>query len=72
VQGGDTIVTDGPFANTDEILGGYYVIDVPDREAALSWAARVPSVAWGSVEVRPIMVFEDADPADSARATASA
>jgi hypothetical protein len=62
VSGGETIVTDGPFAETKESLGGFYIIDVPDLDAALKWAARIPSVTYGSVEVRPVMVFE-ADPA---------
>ena len=54
---GETFVTDGPFAETKEILGGYYLIDVPDLDAALAWAARVPSATYGSVEVRPLMTF---------------
>jgi hypothetical protein len=55
----ETLVTDGPFAETKEMLGGYYLIDVPDLDAALAWAAKIPSVGYGSVEVRPIMVFPD-------------
>jgi hypothetical protein len=54
----ETLVTDGPFAETKEMLGGYYLIDVPDLDAALAWAAKIPSVGYGSVEVRPIMVFD--------------
>jgi hypothetical protein len=46
-------VQDGPFADTKEQLGGTFVIDVPDLDAALAWAGRAPSVAWGPVEVRP-------------------
>ncbi len=56
----ETVLTDGPFAETKEILGGYYVIDVPDLDAALKWAARIPSAPYGSVEVRPVMVFPEA------------
>lgn len=52
--GGHTKVVDGPFAETKEQLGGYYLIDVPDRETALAWAARCPAAAHGAVEVRPI------------------
>lgn len=48
------ITTDGPFAETREVLGGYYVIDVPDLDAALDWAARCPGARDGSVVVRPI------------------
>ncbi len=54
VRGGKTVSTDGPFAETKEQLGGYYVIDVPDLDAAVGWAARCPSAAFGSIEVRPL------------------
>lgn len=56
-RGGETVLTDGPFAETKEILGGYYIIDVPDLDAALKWAAQVPNAPYGSVEVRPVMVL---------------
>ncbi|MET7401643.1 YciI family protein [Dactylosporangium sp. NPDC005572] len=56
---GDRIITDGPFAETREILGGYYVIDVPDLDVALDWAARCPGArGGGSVVVRPVAEFE--------------
>ncbi len=61
VRDGETIVTDGPFAETKEALGGYYLIDVPDLDAALAWAAKMPNIEYGSVEVRPVMVFSDAE-----------
>ncbi len=48
---------DGPFAETKEYLGGYYVIDVPDLDAALKYAAMIPSAGYGTVELRPIMVY---------------
>ncbi len=48
---------DGPFAETREQLGGYYLIDVPDLDAALAWARRVPVVPGGKVEVRPVMIY---------------
>src|SRR5215472_9839742 len=51
---GKTQVLDGPYADTKEKLGGYYLIDVPDLDAAISWAARCPAAAHGVVEVRPI------------------
>ena len=51
---GQTKVLDGPFAETKEQLGGYYLIDVPDLDAALSWAARCPGARYGTIEVRPI------------------
>jgi hypothetical protein len=44
----------GPYAETKEQLGGYYMIDVPDLDAALSWASRCPGAAHGTIEVRPI------------------
>jgi hypothetical protein len=55
VRDGETLVTDGPFAETKELLGGYYIIDVPDLDKALEWAAKVPNVGYGSIEVRPLM-----------------
>jgi hypothetical protein len=56
---GDRVVTDGPFAETREVLGGYYLLDVPDLDAALDWAARCPGAQHGSrIEVRPVMEFE--------------
>jgi hypothetical protein len=54
VRDGKTLTTDGPFAETREQLGGYYLIDVPDLDAALDWAARCPGASHGAVEVRPV------------------
>jgi hypothetical protein len=54
VRGGKTEVLDGPFIETREQLGGYFLIDVPDLDAALGWAARCPGASHGSVEVRPV------------------
>jgi hypothetical protein len=56
-QDGGRVVTDGPFAETREVLGGFYVIDVPDLDAALDWAARCPGSRDGSVVVRPVAEF---------------
>jgi hypothetical protein len=56
ITDGQTKVLDGPFAETKEQLGGYYVIDVADLDAALSWAARCPGTRYGAIEVRPIWV----------------
>jgi hypothetical protein len=53
LRDGKRQVQDGPFAETKEQLGGFYVIEVPDLDRALDWAARCPSAANGSVEVRP-------------------
>jgi hypothetical protein len=54
VREGRTLHTDGPFAETKEVLGGYYLIDVPTLDEALAWAAKIPNVGWGSIEVRPL------------------
>ncbi len=54
VRGGDRIVTDGPFAETREYLGGYYIVDLPDLDAAIEWAARCPGSRVGRVEIRPV------------------
>lgn len=54
IRGGQSMLTDGPFAETKEELGGYYLIDVKDLDEALQWAAKVPSAKFGSIEVRPI------------------
>jgi hypothetical protein len=51
---GKTSVVDGPYAETKEQLGGYYLIEASDLDAALSWAARCPGAAHGAIEVRPI------------------
>ncbi len=60
VRGGKVETMDGPFATTKEHLGGYYVIDVPDLDAALKYAAMVPSARYGTVEVRPLMDYNPA------------
>jgi hypothetical protein len=54
VVDGKTQVLDGPYADTKEQLGGYYMIDVPDLDAAIAWAARCPGAGHGIVEVRPV------------------
>ena len=48
------MITDGPFAETKEQLGGYFMIEVPDLDTAISWAARCPAAGHGVVEVRPL------------------
>ena len=58
LKDGERVVTDGPFAETREVLGGFYLIDVPDLDAALDWAARCPGAKYGSIEVRPVMEFD--------------
>ena len=56
IRGDKRQVQDGPFADTKEQLGGYFVIDVADLDAALEWAARAPCASTGGVEVRPVFV----------------
>jgi hypothetical protein len=51
---GKTTVLDGPYAETKEQLAGYFIIDVPDLDAAISWAARCPGASEGTMEIRPI------------------
>ena len=55
LKDGQRVVEDGPFADTKEQLGGYFVIEVPDLDAALDWAAKAPSALTASVEIRPIL-----------------
>src|ERR1700743_2842335 len=54
IADGKSQVLDGPYSDSKEQLGGYYLIDVPDLDAALSWAARCPGASHGTVEVRPL------------------
>lgn len=53
LRDGELRVQDGPFADTKEQLGGSFVIDVPDLDAALAWARKAPAIEWGAVEIRP-------------------
>lgn len=57
-SGADVLTTDGPFAETKEQLGGFYLIEVADVDEALKWAKKLPTVDYGSVEVRPILAFD--------------
>ena len=59
MRDGSIVTSDGPFAETKEQLGGFYLIDVPNLDKAIEWANKVPNLPYGgSVEVRPIQVFE--------------
>jgi len=58
VRNGKTLTTDGPFAETKEQLGGFYLVDCKDLDEAIAWAAKIPGARDGSIEVRPIVVFE--------------
>lgn len=55
IRDGKRVVEDGPFADSKEQLAGYFVVDVPDLDAALDWAAQAPSALTASVEVRPVL-----------------
>jgi hypothetical protein len=55
IREGKELVTDGPFAETKEQLGGYYLIDVESVDEALEWAAKIPSARFGTIEVRPLV-----------------
>jgi len=55
LRDGKVLTTDGPFAETKEQLGGYYIVDVQNLDEALGIASRIPAAHWGSIEVRPIL-----------------
>lgn len=58
VRGGKTETTDGPFAETKETLGGYYLLDCKDLDQAIEYAAKIPSAKLGAIEIRPVVVFD--------------
>ena len=60
IQNGKVETMDGPFAETREHLGGYYIVEVPDLDAALRYAALIPSAHFGTIEVRPLMDYNPA------------
>ena len=63
VRDGQRVVQDGPFADTKEQLGGYFIIEVPDLDTALAWAERAPSARSAAVEIRPVLPMPPAPPA---------
>ncbi len=71
VRNGEALVTDGPFAETKEQLGGYYLLECANLDEAIDWAARIPGAATGSVEVRPVMNYEAASGEDSRQSAAA-
>jgi hypothetical protein len=58
-KGGNVVFTDGPFAETKEVLGGFYLLDTADLDEALKWAQQIPGAWHGRVEVRPVMEFDE-------------
>ncbi len=57
VRNGETVTTDGPFAETPEQLGGYFMLDCKDLDEAIGWAAKIPYVKYGSIEIRPVITY---------------
>ena len=62
VRDGETVTSDGPFADTREQLGGYYLLDCRDLDEAINWAAQIPGAFNGAIEVRPVMDYEATGP----------
>ena len=58
VRDGESLLSDGPFAEVKEQLGGYYLLECANLDAALRWAATIPSAKYGSIEVRPLMTMD--------------
>jgi hypothetical protein len=58
VRGGETVLTDGPFAETREQIGGFYLLDCRDLDEAVEWAKKIPAAYDGSIEIRPAMNYE--------------
>ena len=71
VRDGERVLSDGPFAETKEQLGGFYLLDCDDLDEAIDWAAKIPGAATGSVEVRPVMDYEGAGSEDARQSAAA-
>jgi hypothetical protein len=65
IRDGKTLITDGPFAETKEHLGGYYLLECKDLDEAIGYAKMIPGARTGTVEVRPVMEFDDPDEFDN-------
>jgi hypothetical protein len=72
IANGKQQVLDGPYADSKEQLGGYYLIDAPDLDAAIAWAARCPGASHGTIEVRPVWEMAAGQPASERTETAGA
>jgi hypothetical protein len=68
VRAGETLTSDGPFADTREQLGGYYLLECRDLDEAIGWAAKIPGALDGTIEVRPVMDYEAAGAGSDAEA----
>ena len=71
VRDGERVLSDGPFAETKEQLGGFYLLECANLDEAIDWAARIPGAATGSVEVRPVMNYEGAGSEDAQQSAAA-
>jgi hypothetical protein len=71
VRDGERVLSDGPYAETKEQLGGYYLLECDSLDEAIDWAAKIPGAATGSVEVRPVMNYEAAGSEDAQRSAAA-
>ena len=71
VRDGERVLTDGPFAETKEQLGGFYLLDCDNLDEAIDWAAKIPGAGHGSVEVRPVMNYEGAGSEDAQQSAAA-
>ena len=58
IRNNQSQISEGPFAETKEVLGGYYVLDCKDMDEAMKYAKMIPVATWGTVEIRPVMIFE--------------
>ena len=72
VRKGQTLVTDGPFAETKEELGGFYMVEAANLDEAIKWAAKIPGAVRGSIEIRPIWEVTSMDTEESAQAEPAA
>jgi hypothetical protein len=72
VRDGKVLVTDGPFAETKEEFGGFYLIEAPNLDEAIKWAAKIPGAVRGTIEVRPVFDFDAAVDAGEAPAGVAA
>jgi hypothetical protein len=71
IRDGEQRVTDGPFAETKEQLGGYYLLECASLDEAIEWAAKIPGAQFGSVEVRPVMNYEGTGAEDTQQSAAA-
>ena len=71
VRDGERLLTDGPFAETKEQLGGFYLLECDSLDEAIEWAAKIPGAATGSVEVRPVMNYDAVSGQDAQQSAAA-